>query len=321
MQLKSTRGVQLEEVCGAADALIAEGLRPTIERVRLKIGRGSPNTVAPMLETWFASLAPRLGVLAPGAGDAAGVPAAVRLAMDSVWPIAVAAATEQATQALAQDQQVLADERQSLAQAQELFLSQQAALADREAGLQESLALARGQLSEASQRGSQIQAKLELAQADLGATRQSLVDLVQGHAAERRAHAEQLRSQAGDLQRAQELATSTERRLLADVDRARQDAKQTKRELADVQRNQARANKDLALANEALGRRHQEAQIEITSLRERLAASEQRVADLQRALASSVGPARAMPARKRAGSVKEVGATRKRARAPRGSGG
>jgi transcriptional regulator with AAA-type ATPase domain len=40
--------------------LLHEGPRPTIERVRQKIGRGSPNTVSPMLERWFASLGQRL---------------------------------------------------------------------------------------------------------------------------------------------------------------------------------------------------------------------------------------------------------------------
>ena len=60
MPTKSTRGVQQDDVWSAADDLIAEGLRPTIERVRQKIGRGSPNTVSPMLESWFATLAPRL---------------------------------------------------------------------------------------------------------------------------------------------------------------------------------------------------------------------------------------------------------------------
>jgi len=58
MQTKSTRGVQQDDVWAAADALIAEGLRPTIERVRQKLGRGSPNTVSPMLEAWFATLGP-----------------------------------------------------------------------------------------------------------------------------------------------------------------------------------------------------------------------------------------------------------------------
>jgi len=71
MQSKSARGVQQEEVWAAADTLIAAGERPTIERVRLKIGRGSPNTVSPMLEAWFATLAPRLGVAASGGAQPA----------------------------------------------------------------------------------------------------------------------------------------------------------------------------------------------------------------------------------------------------------
>ena len=37
MQSKSTRGVQQHEVHAAADALVAERLRPTIERVRQKL--------------------------------------------------------------------------------------------------------------------------------------------------------------------------------------------------------------------------------------------------------------------------------------------
>ena len=67
MPIKSTRGprgVQMEEVWAAADAVLALGERPTIERVRLQLGRGSPNTVGPMLDGWFGSLAGRLQ--APG---------------------------------------------------------------------------------------------------------------------------------------------------------------------------------------------------------------------------------------------------------------
>ena len=45
---------------GEAERLLAEGKRPTIERVRLKMGRGSPNTVSPMLERWFVTLGERL---------------------------------------------------------------------------------------------------------------------------------------------------------------------------------------------------------------------------------------------------------------------
>lgn len=54
------RGITEQEVWKACDALLLEGARPTIERVRLKVGRGSPNTVSPMLETWFKSLGSRI---------------------------------------------------------------------------------------------------------------------------------------------------------------------------------------------------------------------------------------------------------------------
>jgi len=280
MQTKSTKGVQLEEVCGAADALIAEGLRPTIERVRIKIGRGSPNTVAPMLETWFASLAPRLGIASSG-DEGQGPPLEVRHAMTHVWTTALSAATAQAEDALAQDHATLAGERQELAQARESLRTQQAAIAEREMLLQQSLVLTRSQLDDASRRAATLQSQLEGALADLSASRHALADLVQQHAGERRAHADQLRAQASDLQVTQERAASTEHRLLKEVDRARQDAKQAKGGLAEAQRIHEKEIKELGRANEALGGRFQQAQIEMTSLRERLVGAEVRVIDLQ----------------------------------------
>ncbi len=40
--------------------LLREGDRPTIERVRERIGRGSPNTINPLLDAWWKRLAARL---------------------------------------------------------------------------------------------------------------------------------------------------------------------------------------------------------------------------------------------------------------------
>lgn len=54
------RGITQEDVWKACDALLLEGARPTIERVRHKIGSGSPNTVSPLLETWFKHLGGRI---------------------------------------------------------------------------------------------------------------------------------------------------------------------------------------------------------------------------------------------------------------------
>ncbi len=55
-----SRGITENDVWIASDALLLEGARPTIERVRQKIGRGSPNTVSPYLDSWFKSLGARI---------------------------------------------------------------------------------------------------------------------------------------------------------------------------------------------------------------------------------------------------------------------
>jgi hypothetical protein len=52
--------VTLGDVSQAADALLRTGERPTVEKVRAAIGRGSPNTVGPLLDAWWKRLAGRL---------------------------------------------------------------------------------------------------------------------------------------------------------------------------------------------------------------------------------------------------------------------
>jgi septal ring factor EnvC (AmiA/AmiB activator) len=54
------RGITLGEVCHAADAIARERQRPTVEKIRAKLGHGSPNTVGPMLDEWWARIADRL---------------------------------------------------------------------------------------------------------------------------------------------------------------------------------------------------------------------------------------------------------------------
>lgn len=52
--------VSQESVAREADRLVATGQRPTIERIRLALGGGSPNTIAPFLNKWFEELGQRL---------------------------------------------------------------------------------------------------------------------------------------------------------------------------------------------------------------------------------------------------------------------
>jgi hypothetical protein len=58
-------GIRQSDVSYAADALLRVGDRPTVEKVRTKLGRGSPNTINPMLDAWWKTLSARLDAAPP----------------------------------------------------------------------------------------------------------------------------------------------------------------------------------------------------------------------------------------------------------------
>jgi hypothetical protein len=75
-------GVTAAEINAAADALLREGLRPTVERIRARLGRGSPNTINPLLDEWWKTLGARLD-----SGPAAlhRLPEAVAHVAEALW--------------------------------------------------------------------------------------------------------------------------------------------------------------------------------------------------------------------------------------------
>jgi hypothetical protein len=81
-QATDGRGIASTDVDRAADALLREGERPTIERIRARLGRGSPNTINPLLDAWWKRLAGRLD-----AGPAAlhRLPEPVLHAAEGLW--------------------------------------------------------------------------------------------------------------------------------------------------------------------------------------------------------------------------------------------
>jgi hypothetical protein len=108
---QAPRGVSAGDVERAADALLRAGERPTIEKVRGKLGTGSPNTINPLLDAWWKRLSARLD-----AGPAAlhRLPESVAHAAEALWMQALdegrrRAALEQhaTTRALATDKQTL----------------------------------------------------------------------------------------------------------------------------------------------------------------------------------------------------------------------
>ena len=96
-------GISEIDVHQAADALVAQGVRPTVERIRAHLGTGSPNTVTRWLETWWQRLAGRLQAASPGleVGDP---PANVAALAKQWWEVAVRHAYTVATQALTEAQ-------------------------------------------------------------------------------------------------------------------------------------------------------------------------------------------------------------------------
>lgn len=153
MQQRLTRGIQYEDVARAADALLHEGIRPTIERIRLHIGRGSPNTVSPMLEQWFSGLGKRLGGVESAQnrssmpGQGAEMPDAVLQMAQALWQKAVSEAQLQSELACSHERERLEAEAQRLHEAQMQLDAREMALNERLNALENALQSCQQQLA------------------------------------------------------------------------------------------------------------------------------------------------------------------------------
>lgn len=104
-------GVPEIEVFQAADRVLARGERPTVERVRAELGRGSPARVGQLLEQWWDRLAKRLA----GETRLPELPAEVASAFIAAWAVASEQATATAEQSLAQGRLGVDQEKAALA--------------------------------------------------------------------------------------------------------------------------------------------------------------------------------------------------------------
>lgn len=270
MQSKSTRGVQQDEIWAAADALLKDGLRPTIERVRQKMGRGSPNTVSPMLEAWFASLGPRLGAISASeqAGD---LPAPVSQAMTQLWDTAVMSAREQAAQELAKSRQLLTDERTAL-DAQKMQLAREAqSFSDRQAALDKAADISQARIIDLNARLTETHARMARREGEIDELRVQLAAAATRSEVDRRRIDDEVQRHTQERSRLEERATANERRLLGELDRARQDAKQTRLALMETERRSQAALKELELANQTLDEQLAQAQTALQSTQQALA--------------------------------------------------
>jgi hypothetical protein len=220
------------DVFRTADELLVEGHRPTIDRVRMRLGRGSPNTINDHLDAWWTKLGSRLRDL-PGR-EFPQLPERVAEALQRLWNEALESAHDALRGAISEREHAVVQGEQALeARARRLDEREQAADARADV-IEESISLAREHLSAASRRAERLEttlqerdsecmrmrAHIETLSATLSELRGKLDAMADVHQAERT--------------RLEERYAAAEARWLTEVDRARQGAKELERQIKEV---------------------------------------------------------------------------------------
>lgn len=282
------RGVQQEDVDGAADALLMEGQRPTVERVRMKIGSGSPNNVGPMLESWYGRLGRRIaGMPAEGPGD--GLPMAAQNAFRLLWETALADAKGIAEAALDGERESLHRDRVALTEAQ-------IALEGCRASLEENVRMAQAHAADGREKLAES-TKIQHAQSiNLNQAREHATELEQQLGQARSLLDAQTQAHAQEREKAETRATANERRHLREIDVARADGVKLAEQLAAARAAEETARSKIAELREHLAQLQQKHSVALSDLAravDKASAAQQlhqaaqaRVDDLQSALNS-----------------------------------
>lgn len=88
---RSARGISASDVDRVADELLRAGIRPTVLKIRERLGTGSPNTINPLLDEWWKRLASRLD---SGPHALHRIPEAVAQITEALWLKALDSARE-----------------------------------------------------------------------------------------------------------------------------------------------------------------------------------------------------------------------------------
>ena len=223
--VRGPRGVQMDDVWAAADAVLNQGERPTIERVRQQLGRGSPNTVGPMLDSWYGSLAKRL--LTPNkAFDSTQepgeqLPGPVLRAAKTLWVRAVQHADDRATAAMAQAQAELDKRGEDLKQAQQDLDQERQRLQDRSEALSVAMQAKDAQIAETSGQVKELHSQLRECQRLLDEARAQNILVQKAFEVQRQRQESAEAEHRAERLRLEERAQANERRLNTEVDRAR----------------------------------------------------------------------------------------------------
>jgi chromosome segregation ATPase len=247
------RGITATDVWQAADELLLDGQRPTIERVRQKIGRGSPNTVSPHLDDWFAQLGQRLD---SGSGQGGGTQQPALLPMapgleapepwvqtaHQLWSQALSLSLSQVRQQLEQEMssrhEALKAQVEALREREAALDKAQADLAARIDGFERALALGEQQRVDLIRQRDQSAAQLAV-QTDQIATLQVERDQAQ------RALQAQQRDAVQERQRLEQRSIDQERYWQLEVERSREHTRSLSQELDTSRQELSRLRSEL----------------------------------------------------------------------------
>ena len=225
-----------EAVFEAAYALTKAGSRPTIERIRLYLGngtpRGSPNTVNVFLTQWWEELAVRL---AGGPVEAIhGLPPSVSGTLETLWNQALGAARDKWRKELADQERELLERAHALKQKAQALSEREQVLEARAAALEQALTLAREQLAAANQRAETLEAtevrrtgEIQVLQEHCRSSDADIRELQRKFEAERTELARRSELERAELARRFD---ATEARQLRDLEQARQLARERAQE-------------------------------------------------------------------------------------------
>lgn len=275
-------GVPEEAVFAAADAVLERGERPTVERVRQELGRGSPARVGALLDQWWVLLAQRLR----GETRLPALPAEVSQAFVIVWQQAMLLAEGVAEQAVAERRALLEAERlrvaaledearQIVAQARQQVTAAQAAQQRAEtrlADLEVLLVERQAQLDDRQSRCAELAEERKAALHEAGHLREELQNMQQQLTQERESTAAYVRG--------------VEDRAHHEVDRAREES-----------RGAALQLKALVKQHDVLRQRFDTALMQLSEAQQIAAAEKARASTLEQQLAQRVQAkrTRAMP--------------------------
>ncbi|WP_455287365.1 DNA-binding protein [Cupriavidus necator] len=277
METLRSRGITRDDVWQAADSLLKAGQRPTIERIRLHLGRGSPNTVSPHLDAWFAALGGRIQD-PQGFAPAPGCPEPVTEAARYLWEAAQQVAKASAEAALAQRQAALAEEQALLAQDREALAQEREVMQARLDGAETAMSELTRARDEAAERALRAEAAAQALQRQVEALRAESAAALEARDALQRDFAAQRSAWDQERETLTQRTAANERRMALELDAARVAAREAHKQL-EAERKAAMAR--LAHAAESASKQGSE----MTRLGQALAVLEERVRQREALLA------------------------------------